>query len=43
MPPRKKPQPAPSPSSATTHDDKRANIPTADAQDFVAPEVEQPR
>ncbi len=27
---------------AITHGDKRANLPTADAHDFVAPEVEQP-
>src|SRR3954447_6276101 len=28
---------------AITHADKRANLPTADAYEFVAPEVEQPR
>ena len=27
---------------AITHADKRANLPTADAQDFVAPETEEP-
>jgi len=27
---------------AITHGDKRANLPTADAHDFVAPEIEQP-
>ena len=32
----------PTPVEAITHADKRANLPTADAQDFVAPEVEQP-
>ena len=41
MPPRKKPD-GPKPVEATIHPDKRTNIPTADAQDFVAPEVEQP-
>ena len=30
------------PVEAITHDDKRANLPTADAQEFVAPEVEKP-
>ncbi len=33
---------APTPVDAITHSDKRANLPTADAHDFVAPEVEQP-
>jgi adenine-specific DNA-methyltransferase len=33
---------APTPVEAITHAEKRANIPTADAQDFVAPEVERP-
>src|SRR3954470_22589793 len=33
----------PTPVDAITHADKRANLPTADAHDFVAPEVEQPR
>ena len=33
----------PTPVDAITHADKRANLPTADAYDFVAPEVEQPR
>ena len=33
---------APTPVDAITHGDKRANLPTADAHDFVAPEVEQP-
>src|SRR4051794_2032452 len=31
----------PTPVDAITHADKRANLPTADAHDFVAPEVEQ--
>ena len=41
--PHGRPRPrAPTPVDAITHDDKRANLPTADAQDFVAPEIEQP-
>lgn len=32
----------PTPVEAITHSDKRANLPTADAQDFVAPETEVP-
>lgn len=32
----------PTPVEATVHHDKRANIPTADAQDFMAPEAEAP-
>lgn len=32
----------PTPVDAITHGDKRANLPTADAHDFVAPEVENP-
>ncbi len=41
--PRGKSKPAgPTPVDAITHADKRANLPTADAHDFVAPEVEQP-
>ncbi|MCB0989732.1 MAG: site-specific DNA-methyltransferase [Acidimicrobiales bacterium] len=31
------------PVEATVHQDKRANIPTADAQDFLPPEAEQPK
>ncbi len=44
MPPRKKtPAPAGSvPVTSIRHDDKRVNIPTADAHDFVPDEVEQP-
>jgi adenine-specific DNA-methyltransferase len=30
------------PVDAIVHGDKRANLPTADAQDFIAPELEQP-
>ena len=33
----------PTPIEATQHPDKRANIPTADAHDFVDPELEAPR
>ncbi len=33
---------APKPVEAIVHADKRANIPTADAQEFVTPEVEEP-
>ncbi len=40
MPPRK--TKLPTRVEAITHADKRANLPTADAQDFVAPELEQP-
>src|SRR3954466_11868346 len=40
MPPKK--QTGPTPVDAITHADKRTNIPTADAHEFVAPEVEQP-
>jgi len=32
----------PTPVEAITHDDKRANLPTADAHEFVTDEVEQP-
>src|SRR4051812_13841118 len=32
----------PTPVDAITHTDKRANLPTADAQDFVYPELDQP-
>ena len=39
MPPRKKRPTGPTPVEATLHTDKRVNIPTADAQDFVAPET----
>jgi len=43
MPPRKKTA-AKSPTAveSITHVDKRANLPTVDAQDFLAPELEQP-
>ena len=42
MPPRKTKSKLPTQVEAITHADKRANLPTADAQDFVAPELEQP-
>jgi adenine-specific DNA-methyltransferase len=42
VPPRKAKTPGPTPVGAITHADKRANIPTADAQDFITPEVEKP-
>jgi adenine-specific DNA-methyltransferase len=42
MPPRRAAATGPTPVDAITHADKRANLPTADAQDFVAPEVAQP-
>ena len=42
MPPRKTKTKLPTQVEAITHADKRANLPTADAQDFVAPELEQP-
>jgi adenine-specific DNA-methyltransferase len=40
MPPKQ--QTGPTPVDAITHADKRTNIPTADAHEFVAPEIEQP-
>ena len=33
----------PKPVEAIIHDDKRTNLPTADAHDFVAPEMEEPK
>jgi adenine-specific DNA-methyltransferase len=42
MPPRRKAPAGPTPVDAITHSDKRANLPTADAQEFVDPEVESP-
>jgi adenine-specific DNA-methyltransferase len=41
MPARRKRATGPKPVEAITHDDKRTNLPTADAQEFVDPEVEQ--
>ena len=44
MPPRKpKLSPSAVPVEAITHADKRATLPTADAYEFVAPEVEKPQ
>ncbi len=40
MPPRKKISAGPTPVEAIVHPVKRANLPTADAQEFVTPEVE---
>jgi adenine-specific DNA-methyltransferase len=40
---RKQPAKGPTPVDALEHSDKRTNIPTADAQDFVGPEIEQIR
>ena len=34
---------ASTPVEATVHQDKRANIPTADAQDFMPPDAEEPK
>jgi len=42
MPPRSNKNADPTPVDAITHNDKRANLPTADAEDFVAPEVAKP-
>src|SRR5680860_389599 len=41
MPPRKRAAPGPTPVEATRHADKRVNLPTADAHDFVGPEVSE--
>jgi adenine-specific DNA-methyltransferase len=41
MPPRKTKSAGPTTVDAITHHDKRANLPTADAEDFVAPEIAQ--
>jgi adenine-specific DNA-methyltransferase len=42
MPPHKSRPKGPTPVDAIMHADKRANLPTADAHDFVAPEIESP-
>jgi adenine-specific DNA-methyltransferase len=42
MPPRRKAAAGPTPVDAIVHGDKRANLPTADAQEFITPEVEAP-
>ncbi|MCX4602399.1 site-specific DNA-methyltransferase [Streptomyces anulatus] len=41
MPPRK--QTGPTPVESITHGDKRTNLPTADAQEFITPAVEEAR
>lgn len=42
MPPRKSQPKASTPVGAITHADKRVNLPTADAREFVTPEIESP-
>jgi adenine-specific DNA-methyltransferase len=42
MSPRKPTSKGPKPVVATVHSDKRSNIPTADAHDFIGPSVEAP-
>jgi adenine-specific DNA-methyltransferase len=42
MPARKRTTAGPTPVEAITHADKRANLPTSDASDFVDPEIDQP-
>jgi adenine-specific DNA-methyltransferase len=42
MPSRKNAPAGPTPVEAIVHADKRANLPTADAYDFVTPEIESP-
>lgn len=42
MPARKRTAARPTPVEAITHADKRANLPTSDASDFVDPEIDQP-
>jgi len=42
MPARKRPTAGPTPVAAITHADKRANLPTSDAADFVDPQIDQP-
>ncbi len=41
MPPRPRKPSGPTPVASITHPDKRTNLPTADAQEFVTPEIEQ--
>lgn len=43
MPPRSRKPKGPTPVDAIAHDEKRTNLPTADAQDFVTPETEAGR
>jgi adenine-specific DNA-methyltransferase len=42
MPPRQPKPTGPTPVDAITHTDKRANLPTADAQEFVDPDIDRP-
>jgi adenine-specific DNA-methyltransferase len=42
MPSRRRAPAGPTPVNAIVHADKRANLPTADAYDFVTPEIESP-
>ena len=42
MPSKKTKTVTPTPVESITHSDKRRNLPTSDAHDFVAPELEQP-
>jgi adenine-specific DNA-methyltransferase len=42
MPARKRTTTGPTPVGAITHADKRANLPTSDAADFVDPQIDQP-
>lgn len=43
MPPRRKKPTGPLPIESVQHQDKRTNLPTADAQELVTPEIEQVR
>lgn len=43
MPPRRKKPTGPLPIESVQHQDKRTNLPTADAQELITPEVEQAR
>ena len=43
MPPRSRKLAGPTPIDSVQHKDKRTNLPTADAQQLVTPEVEQAR
>ena len=42
MPPKKQNGTGPTPVEAITHTDKRANLPTADAHEFVSPDIDRP-
>ena len=43
MPPRGNRPSGPTPVEAITHDDKRVNLPTADAQEYITPDIQQAR